>query len=43
MTLLPQPLGTGEVDLQAPLDGDPRAWAAEPGENRLTAFMESFA
>ncbi|MBI5070491.1 MAG: 2-hydroxyacyl-CoA dehydratase [Deltaproteobacteria bacterium] len=21
---------------------DPRAWAAEPGENRLTAFMESF-
>jgi benzoyl-CoA reductase/2-hydroxyglutaryl-CoA dehydratase subunit BcrC/BadD/HgdB len=22
---------------------DPRAWAAEPGENRLTAFMESFA
>ncbi len=22
---------------------DPRAWAAEPGENRLAAFMESFA
>jgi benzoyl-CoA reductase/2-hydroxyglutaryl-CoA dehydratase subunit BcrC/BadD/HgdB len=22
---------------------DPRAWAAEPGENRLSAFMESFA
>jgi benzoyl-CoA reductase/2-hydroxyglutaryl-CoA dehydratase subunit BcrC/BadD/HgdB len=22
--------------------GDPRAWAQEPGENRLTAFMESF-
>jgi benzoyl-CoA reductase/2-hydroxyglutaryl-CoA dehydratase subunit BcrC/BadD/HgdB len=22
---------------------DPRAWAAAPGENRLTAFMESFA
>ncbi len=23
--------------------GDPRAWAAEPGENRLAAFMEGFA
>jgi benzoyl-CoA reductase/2-hydroxyglutaryl-CoA dehydratase subunit BcrC/BadD/HgdB len=22
---------------------DPRAWASEPGANRLTAFMESFA
>ncbi|HTX52202.1 MAG TPA: translocation/assembly module TamB domain-containing protein, partial [Candidatus Baltobacteraceae bacterium] len=35
--VLPQPLGTGEVDLQATLDGDPRHWQSLEGDLRLSA------
>lgn len=39
---LAQELGIRVLLLEAD-HSDPRAWAAEPGENRLTAFMEGFA
>ena len=38
---LAQELGIRVLLLEAD-HSDPRAWAAEPGEGRLTAFMESF-